>query len=377
MGDTHAPEQRRVPRQKAVSSSPARLSGCRGRTALPAQIERCLGSADRRGIGDPVVVGRSAGGTRLSARQGGEFTARRRRAERGRRPAGRSLRLLAANRTGEPAARLCHRPHVAARLPVPATGGGLCQLSNALYDAALQAGCEIVERHAHSRIVVGSAAATGRDATVAWNYVDLRFRPHEAVRIEARVTRDALVIRLHARSTAASTQSPWPPVAPAERTQPAAVTRSCATCGETACFQHEHRAEHGRAEDPDIGRCAFLVDENWPELQEYVGHMQRPTDVLGLPLDGATWRLPRYHWQRQGFAQVGSAPLQALRRAIAVRRAPAQGSARREAEQIGAQRIAARCPACSPQRSRRLSSPNRCCPSCGARVIWADARSMY
>src|SRR5580704_19650081 len=59
---------------------------------------------------------------------------------------------------------------------VPAIGGGLCQLSNALYDAALQAGCEIVERHAHSRIVLGSAAATGRDATVAWNYVDLRFR---------------------------------------------------------------------------------------------------------------------------------------------------------------------------------------------------------
>ncbi|HXP03758.1 MAG TPA: VanW family protein, partial [Stellaceae bacterium] len=34
---------------------------------------------------------------------------------------------------------------------VPATGGGLCQLSNAIYEAALQAGCEIVERHAHSR----------------------------------------------------------------------------------------------------------------------------------------------------------------------------------------------------------------------------------
>ena len=42
---------------------------------------------------------------------------------------------------------------------VPAIGGGLCQLSNALYDAALQAGCRIVERHPHSRIVPGSAAA--------------------------------------------------------------------------------------------------------------------------------------------------------------------------------------------------------------------------
>src|SRR5688572_28951717 len=33
---------------------------------------------------------------------------------------------------------------------VPAIGGGLCQLSNALYDLALRSGCEIVQRHAHT-----------------------------------------------------------------------------------------------------------------------------------------------------------------------------------------------------------------------------------
>src|ERR1700760_791662 len=38
---------------------------------------------------------------------------------------------------------------------IASVGGGLCQLSNALYDAALQAGFEIVERHAHTRIVPG------------------------------------------------------------------------------------------------------------------------------------------------------------------------------------------------------------------------------
>ena len=83
---------------------------------------------------------------------------------------------------------------------VPAVGGGLCQLSNALYDAARQAGCEIVERHPHSRIVAGSAAANGRDATVAWNYVDLRFRPRQVLRIAARVTRDDLVIEFQRSS---------------------------------------------------------------------------------------------------------------------------------------------------------------------------------
>src|SRR5688572_17180759 len=34
---------------------------------------------------------------------------------------------------------------------VASVGGGLCQLSNALYAVALQAGARIVERHAHSR----------------------------------------------------------------------------------------------------------------------------------------------------------------------------------------------------------------------------------
>jgi hypothetical protein len=79
---------------------------------------------------------------------------------------------------------------------VAATGGGLCQLSNALYGAALDADCEIVERHAHSRRVPGSAAEAGRDATVAWNYVDLRFRTPREMMLRVVVERDALVVRL-------------------------------------------------------------------------------------------------------------------------------------------------------------------------------------
>lgn len=77
---------------------------------------------------------------------------------------------------------------------VPAVGGGLCQMSNALYDAALQAGCEILERHGHSRIVPGSAVGHGRDATVAWNYVDLRFRSTRPLYVSAHLTEAALVV---------------------------------------------------------------------------------------------------------------------------------------------------------------------------------------
>jgi vancomycin resistance protein YoaR len=55
---------------------------------------------------------------------------------------------------------------------IPSVGGGICQLSNALYSAALDAGFEIVERHAHSQIMPGSLAEIGRDATVFWNYIE-------------------------------------------------------------------------------------------------------------------------------------------------------------------------------------------------------------
>jgi vancomycin resistance protein YoaR len=93
---------------------------------------------------------------------------------------------------------------------VPATGGGLCQLSNALYDVALSAGCMIVERHAHSRIVPGSTAARGRDATVAWNYVDLRFSPPCEMMLRVVVDRDDLVVRLLAREDSVSSGGPPP-----------------------------------------------------------------------------------------------------------------------------------------------------------------------
>src|SRR5215208_5560448 len=83
-------------------------------------------------------------------------------------------------------------------------GGGLCQLSNALYEAALAAGFSIVERHGHSRRVPGSRAALQRDATVFWNYVDLRFRSRKAFRIEARLTSDHLEVVFQAEPTTAA-----------------------------------------------------------------------------------------------------------------------------------------------------------------------------
>lgn len=52
-------------------------------------------------------------------------------------------------------------------------GGGICQVSSTLYNAALLSGMKITERYAHSMKV--SYVQPGRDATVSYGYLDLKF----------------------------------------------------------------------------------------------------------------------------------------------------------------------------------------------------------
>src|SRR5947207_104134 len=115
---------------------------------------------------------------------------------------------------------------------VPAIGGGICQLSNALYDVALQSRCEIVERHGHSRVVPGSAAAMRRDATVAWNYVDLRFHPRQMVLVEALLTPTELIIRFRGQAPLGSREDTGNDISPSGQ-----AASSCATCDQTQCFR--------------------------------------------------------------------------------------------------------------------------------------------
>ena len=55
----------------------------------------------------------------------------------------------------------------------PGTGGGVCQVSTTVYNVALLADMRILKRAHHSRPVV--YAPVGRDATVAYPAIDLRF----------------------------------------------------------------------------------------------------------------------------------------------------------------------------------------------------------
>ena len=56
---------------------------------------------------------------------------------------------------------------------VPGIGGGVCQVSSTLYNAALLSNMKIVERKNHA--LPSSYIALGRDATISENYIDLKF----------------------------------------------------------------------------------------------------------------------------------------------------------------------------------------------------------
>lgn len=57
---------------------------------------------------------------------------------------------------------------------VPGYGGGICQISSTLYNAALLGGLEIIERHNHAMTV--DYVNPGRDATIDYGSKDMKFR---------------------------------------------------------------------------------------------------------------------------------------------------------------------------------------------------------
>jgi vancomycin resistance protein VanW len=79
---------------------------------------------------------------------------------------------------------------------VPALGGGVCQTSTTLYNAALLAGLRVLERHPHT--IAPHYVPPGRDAAVAWPGVDLRLRNPYAfpVRLQAKVVGERLEVSI-------------------------------------------------------------------------------------------------------------------------------------------------------------------------------------
>lgn len=201
---------------------------------------------------------------------------------------------------------------------IPNIGGGLCQLSNALYDAALKANFEIVERHAHTRVITGSLAEQDRDATVFWNYVDLRFRSPHGFRIETALGKD------HLRINFRGTRGESPRLHKLTRTVASnGDVNSCATCGMDDCFRSIKPTENA-----DFGITAFLVDEFTPEFDEYVQASKNRNDELLLPIDGKRFGRANYAWNTRDFANVRQQLYLTALRSYRSRKLAAQGAAR-------------------------------------------------
>jgi len=234
---------------------------------------------------------------------------------------------------GKPVARRAYVPGRELRegCIIPSIGGGLCQLSNALYQAALQAGLEIVERHAHSQLVPGSAAEHGLDATVFWNYVDLRLRGAQGFRIEARLDREALIVRIKVARPAPVAARPASIMA---RKHTATTVKSCASCGEDDCYR---RASLPVAQ----GRTVYMVDGVWPEFDAWIAAAARAGDRMFLPIDGRARGQARYGWTIRKDMLARTFPLLTIWRALASRRLSSQGAARQRSAQRFRARLAA------------------------------------
>src|SRR5947209_2136600 len=179
---------------------------------------------------------------------------------------------------------------------IPTVGGGLCQLSNALYELALKCGCEIIERHAHTAVVPGSAAERGHDATVFWNYVDLRFRPKQDILIRAVLSKDEVIMSFWGK------QKLVPIVEIKAQSRERAVVNTCTDCGVAECFRHVDIG-HSR----QSGRVAFLIEECWPEFEGFAREEKFQESELFLPFHSRAALVGRYAWDTDGYARVVSA----------------------------------------------------------------------
>ncbi|UCH34772.1 MAG: VanW family protein [Armatimonadota bacterium] len=148
-------------------------------------------------------------------------------------------------------------------------GGGVCQASTTLYNAALLAGLPVLERHRHHW--PATYVPPGRDAAVAYPSIDLRFRNSLAspIRITARVAGESVVVRLHSRER--------PPQVRVEReimavAQPATVmclgpspTGRAPNRGQAGCEVAVYRVWRGAGE-----RWEFVSRDTYPPQNRLV-----------------------------------------------------------------------------------------------------------
>jgi hypothetical protein len=194
---------------------------------------------------------------------------------------------------------------------VPNVGGGLCQLSNALYDAALNAGFEIIERHKHTKVVPGSLAEKDRDATVKWNYKDLRFKAPVDFKMEIEMDHSSFKVVFKTKQKFTSPESKN------THSQKPHSLNDCLSCGNTSCFKHHPVKAHQPPQEPVT---AYILDEVWPEYDEFIAKNAKNNDFFILPLkNNFAIKTLRYKWQSAPHRQTQYTQYQGVFRALSIR----------------------------------------------------------
>jgi hypothetical protein len=177
---------------------------------------------------------------------------------------------------------------------IPTIGGGLCQLSGALYAVASAAGLTILERHGHTRRLQDAYFDPSRDATIFWNYVDLRFAADFRFQLEAAMSDQELIVRLRAESPRIK---PFPITVTTETKR--GDVSDCLTCGQRECYQHEKTAKYQYA------RHLVLADRLSPEFHVFLQEKLIPSDIVlcpnGMPAHSGTplqARIKAFPWAR-------------------------------------------------------------------------------
>lgn len=224
---------------------------------------------------------------------------------------------------------------------VPTLAGGLCQLSNALATVASRAGFELVERHGHTARIeqAGEPDSDAVDATVFWNYIDLKVRARHAWRLEVELTGSELVLRIRSRGASAA---PFVPVTMRRANEDTAVAlpvaRGCLSCDQTACFRHRPQVDVGPQ-----GLTVALLDAWTPEFARYLREEHPSAQRMQpVPMRLAFWRRPAMGWHREPAAVVSQAPWTASLRRALWQRLWARQAGRRQASLIDGQRWLAR-----------------------------------
>lgn len=179
-----------------------------------------------------------------------------------------------------------------------------------MYDAALNANFEIIERDKHTKIIQGSLEEKDRDATVKWNYIDLRFRSAYDFRIETELTSTHLIVRYKSQNKDLKLSENI------DSKLVFSFLNDCYSCGNDSCHQHEDQTHKNQ----QIKTTTYILDEKWAEYDEYISKKINENDRFIFSMKKNFFvKTNRYNWSFSSHKNSKTTLLSGIFRALKLR----------------------------------------------------------